>query len=505
MEYDFYHFLIDEIPVCSQHRFVHAYEGPVKNQIYSRSEQLLRLVGTFPPEKITLSFRFYFNPKLASGPQDRIKIHIEVKAPESSRLLAKQIIGKGPLTEFYKIQKNHQPFNDWSYFQAVTEIIRLEEGIKPTDPPGLDIRKLNELIPDIYYCPHPFKPREGNDFSAVDKTCSFLETPVLIEMTIQPISQENERDIFYWEIVNLIAINSYSREDFILGINPMKPFKHLFEPEISGLREIKVKDPLADEILRFNREFYKTLRRPQLLFNVKAWSASQEISQIIASTIAESAFEEGSYRLITYSDSDILFEDSLEASKKLNLYLNTGYKPIGDYIQDKGLSRLSHMASVDELKSLFRLPVAGQSPLRCIWKSTDYHRQIKAENSVLLGFLSEEGTETGLKNPSSLHDYLDTSDSTRQPIYLETNLYTKHMFNAGIPGSGKTDSEFNQFIQLYARGINSLIFEPKKTEYRQLKYLKDHPDPVIRSLAQDLRIYTPGKDEISPFRFKKPL
>ena len=45
------------------------------------------------------------------------------------------------------------------------------------------------------------------------------------------------------------------------------------------------------------------------------------------------------------------------------------------------------------------------------------------------------------------------------------------------------------------------MIEPGKSEYRQLKMLYDHPDHTVRELAKALRVYTPGKDEVSPFRF----
>ena len=49
-------------------------------------------------------------------------------------------------------------------------------------------------------------------------------------------------------------------------------------------------------------------------------------------------------------------------------------------------------------------------------------------------------------------------------------------------------------------GVPFLILEMAKTEYRRLKTLKHHPDPAVRRLANDLRIYTPGDERVSPFR-----
>jgi len=161
------------------------------------------------------------------------------------------------------------------------------------------------------------------------------------------------------------------------------------------------------------------------------------------------------------------------------------------------------MTSVDEFKGMFRFPVAGYSTPHCLWKSTDYHRKIEAEGGVYIGSALGTGNDFKTKeiSPGHLGQYLDASDNFHVPVIMPFNLLTKHMFVAGVPGSGKTTAVFNLLIQLYGRGIPFLVIEPGKTEYRQLKLLRDHPDPSVRKLAKELRIYTPGKEDVSPFRF----
>ena len=84
---------------------------------------------------------------------------------------------------------------------------------------------------------------------------------------------------------------------------------------------------------------------------------------------------------------------------------------------------------------------------------------------------------------------------------LSLNSLTKHMFVAGVPGSGKTTAVFNMLVQLARNGVPFLVIEPAKTEYRALKMLGEHADPAVRGLAGDLRIYSPGNDNVSPLRF----
>ncbi len=51
------------------------------------------------------------------------------------------------------------------------------------------------------------------------------------------------------------------------------------------------------------------------------------------------------------------------------------------------------------------------------------------------------------------------------------------------------------------RGFPFLVIEPVKKEYRTLKTLQDAPDPWAHALAKDLEVYTPGNENVSPFRY----
>ena len=230
-----FHFHIPEIPDYTHYKYVTAYEGLVSDHIFLRAEHLLRLVANLYPQEITLVLRFFYDPRFAVSPQDRMQLSMEVKTAESiSPVLVDQIVSHGPLAEFYKFKENEGPFPDWEAFHAATEIIRLEEGIKPSSPPGLDIRKLNRHIPKIYYCIHPFKGRHDNDFLMVEKSFSSLNEPALLEILVQPASQLEELNLQYREIVRLMAVNSYSGADYIIDSKYIdSPLKKLYEPSLS--------------------------------------------------------------------------------------------------------------------------------------------------------------------------------------------------------------------------------------------------------------------------------
>jgi hypothetical protein len=498
------YFVIPEIPDYTHYKYVTAYEGSVRDHIFLRAEHLLRMVANFNPGGITLVLRYIFDPRSSARPQDRMRLSLGIKTEEdTSPGLVDQIIRYGPMAEFYLFEKDVHPFQDWEVFHATSEIIRLEEGIKPSSPPDLDIRKINPRIPKIYYCIHPFKPRSDNDFLMLDRACSSLDEPALLEILVQPVSQIDELDMQYREIIRLMAVNSYGRHDYIVHADQFDPLGDLYEPKPPGHREIKAKDPIADEFSRAHREFHRILRQPQLQFNVKTWASKRETAHILASTAAESAFEEGTYKLLDYERGTEWFERSLKASRNLVPFTESCDRDVWEFFDAKGLFRLAHMASVDEFKGMFRFPIAGYSTPCCLWKSTDYHRKMETEDGLLVGyaFSTTPGSKSRDVTQGLPGQHLDVPGPVDLPVTMPINLLTKHMFVAGVPGSGKTTAIFNLLVQLFKCGVPFLVIEPGKAEYRQLKTLQDHYDHQVRELASELRIYTPGKDEISPFRF----
>lgn len=504
MKYKIHYFHTPEIPDYTHYNYVTAYEGSVRDHIFIRAEHLLRMVANFKSGEITLFFRFFYDPRSSARPQDRMRLSIGVRTEERiSSTMADQIIRHGPMAEFYHFEKDASPFKDWDVFDATTEIIRLEEGFKPVSPPGLDIHKLNPRIPKIYYCIYPFKSRSDNDFLMFDKACASLDKPALLDIIVQPASQLDELDLQYREIVKLMAVNSYGKHDYIVHSDQLDPLGDLYDSIGPGEREIKAKDPIADEFLRTHREFQRVLRQPQLLFNVKIWASDQETAHILASTAAESAFEKGTYKLLDYEKGMEWFDLSLKASSDSVPFLGSCNKDIWDLFDIEGLSRLSHMASVDEFKGMFRFPVTGFSTPCCLWKSTDYHRNMETEDGFLIGHAFSVAHESKLKEvpAESISNYLYMHNPNDVQVSMPVNLLTKHMFVAGVPGSGKTTAIFNLLVQLFKRNVPFLVIEPGKSEYRQLKMLQDHHDPTVQALAKELRIYTPGKNDVSPFLF----
>ena len=76
----------------------------------------------------------------------------------------------------------------------------------------------------------------------------------------------------------------------------------------------------------------------------------------------------------------------------------------------------------------------------------------------------------------------------KTPIYLDKDVLDKHIFIAGVTGSGKTTTCHKILLQ---SKLPFLVIEPAKTEYR---ILRNNPG------CKDILIFTLGNDKAAPFR-----
>ncbi|MBC8509622.1 MAG: ATP-binding protein, partial [Chloroflexi bacterium] len=391
-------------------------------------------------------------------------------------------------------------------FPAVCEIIRQEERVKPLIPKEQNPGK----IPTFYYSLHSFEAKGDNDYLMVDTLLSKMTQPCAVEMLVSPVDQSKDLEAQYKYITRLMSVNQYG-DDSLSDIESADAFGEGVAEQRVALKLERKRDPMADDIAREHQEFHRNLRKPQLLFHVKAFAMNQENALMLASAVAESGFANGKYRLLSYGmdgskQSTPWLDTSVKDSQKMTVSLDAMHPAIWDDDVLSGyrkMARLCRMATVDELKGIIRLPVGGHSSPRCIRKSTDPEAK-KGEASILIGDDMESSEPAERKYDQELNN-LPSLFTCKNPTRLESRLplkgLTKHMFVAGVPGSGKTTAVYNMLIQLFQHGKPFLVIEPAKTEYRILKTLQNHPDRSIQKLARQIRIYSPGNDNVSPFRF----
>ena len=505
-----YVYNIPAIPDCTHHSLVTLCGGNVREHIFRANEHLLRMIANFQEGRIALMIRFIFNPQTDKGIQQRLKLQLAVKIGEDvSEDTVKQLIDSGPLAEFYEIRGPKGPQSDYPLpvdFPAVCEVTRQEEKVKP-----LVSKEQNPgRIPTLYYSLQAFEAFAENDHLAIDTLLSKMTYPCVVELLVTPVDQTEDLESQYKYITRLMSVNEYANDSQF--VPPSDGFLGGGLSQRQAILSVERKrDPMADEIAREHQELYRKLRQPQLLFNTKAYAMNAENALMLASAMAESGLTGGKYQLLSYSEqgsraTNNWSSTSRQDSRAMDVSLHAMHPSIWNAELPRGyrgMARLSRLATVDELKGIVRLPVAGHGSPRCIRKATD-PRPILGTQHLLIGDDLESGIPETRNFDNAVSDMSVVFDNWT-PSTLELKLHlsalTKHMFVAGVPGSGKTTAVLNLLVQLFRCKIPFLVIEPVKTEYRVLKTLQNHPDPRIKELTNQLRVYSPGNDAISPFRF----
>lgn len=514
---------IDAIPDPDEHQLAALYGGDARRAVASGFEHLLRVIARFQESEIALALRFVFDPEADGGRHSRLRLQVVLRVGAGLRAeVARQLVEVGPICEFFPFRPAHLRDNSGNNGQSsdaagihvlpcACDIIRREDRVETQVP-----RELNRYVPasGFYYSPVPFVPRNDNDYLALDTILSKLDEPCVLELLVAPVDHSAELQAHDKYLRQLRAINGYGDDVYLGTPRDSQPTEGWGSDSLSGsslLRDTRKRDPVADDILHEQQEFHRQLRQPQLLFNAKVFAARPESALMIASVVAECSFAEGKYCLVGYgakSEADTL--SHVEISRNDSKRLRVSLEPQSPLVWDGNLPeawnafrRLSRLASVDELKGLFRLPVGGHRSPRCIRRSTDPCTGTRdTAGNILLG----DDLESEIPPPRDF-EFADLAATFQRrstdalEVRLSLKALAKHMFIAGVPGSGKTTAVFNLLLQLHRQGIPFLVIEPAKTEYRTLKILRDHPDPSVQRLARDVQVLTPGNEEVSPLRF----
>ena len=155
---------------------------------------------------------------------------------------------------------------------------------------------------------------------------------------------------------------------------------------------------------------------------------------------------------------------------KINLIENTN-AVISRSLLSQNLASQSCWMSANELSVIATLPkkeVVGLSLKEEVEFGLNIKEQISQDEAIFLGNMVQSGKELN------------------QKIFIDKAWLDKHIFIAGVTGSGKTTT--CQRI-LKSANLPFLVIEPAKTEYRAM--LND---------MDDVLIFTLGDERVAPFR-----
>lgn len=474
---------ISEIPDALYHQYKVIAGGDVLSAVARSFEFLMRAISVLPEGSVTVSVRYHFTPAKKPGDiQSRLAIYLVIQSRHDT--IARHIsllVERGPLKSFVDLDRTELTEVRWEKYQAVCEISRRTEKVTP-----LHQNDLNHRIPPYYLTFSSFEPRNRNDYLDFDRILARIDSRVILDITIEPadIKSEHLHHTRYLSVLQSInrtwdpdedeesEVISFFSEDAI-----QRP------PSGKTVTPLRYKDPLADNILRSQQRFHETLVQHHVLFRISVLSESAEVAQLIGSVVGESAFENGSYRMEILKKGEKAFEEIIASVKNMQIPQSHSIRSFFDkednYQLYESLARLRHLAPVEELSGLFRIPVASQSSPCCIRQNTDQPLE-DPHNLIVVGF--DQG------NPDI-------------PRGSPTSDLCKNASIFGVPGTGKTTLMHKLLFELHRRTIPFLVIETVKTEYRILKTFKDHIDANARSLSRELEIYTAGDETVSPLRF----
>ena len=222
------------------------------------------------------------------------------------------------------------------------------------------------------------------------------------------------------------------------------------------------KDERADYVLESYKNLVKSVsENPHFFVNVKAYSNSMEYSGMLLDAAASEALEEGAHDIKTFSG-----EFSLEA------IMSSEPKEICDAKHiPEGLKFWTTFFTLKELVPFVTLPVLYPG------ESIEFPKEtapIHDESGLYLG-----------------------QDDNKYDVYVSLENLCKHVFIAGVPGSGKTNSMMHIATQLHSAKIPFLILEPAKHEYRALLNMPGMQDILILSPSSGTKFPL----HINPFQF----
>ncbi len=475
----------------------------------SATESLLRAMAVLPGHAVTCAVRFAFDPTRSF--QDRTQLSLELRGEPGTPWLSliRRIATPGALQHVFETLR---PFEEEDVrrlaavrngLHACCDITRLEHFVESDEE--LRKHRPDGEIPTRYWVPRPFEPRGENDWSMLDRVLADLQAPALVEIMVTSADIALEREIQFGYLKILMGVNAFSDDLTVKDFRLDSALSHGDAP--------RVRDPMADEFLSEHQDLRRTLVEPHLQFALRAWGSTPEDARLLAVVVAECALGSGKYRLVDSPTGTAAMSRVRTASLNTDATIALNWPEFWDNPDlTEGMrlfGRLPHLATVEELSSVFRLPVGqpGVAPRTIPRARTEPPRVLRgAHGHVRPTLLIGDDLEMGMPpsrapDREALQTIFDGGTGEVAEIRLPLELLKKHLFIAGVPGSGKTTAMNNIVTQLAFRDLPFLVIEPAKTEYRLFTQLREHPHPKVAALARRLRVYSVGNERISPFRY----
>lgn len=472
-------FELAEVPDVAYGPF-RATTGNVKAAMWDAMEQLLRFIGGLVPRAATVCIRYVYTPISRGADTDsrlRIFVIVRTEAVLSSAFLT--LLTTGPMSLFFHLLPTN-PMPVSSLLESCYCVVRDHVIADPVS----DSQDTQSSHGRPFTCT-PFKSNDHNDWLVLDRVLDSQDEEILIDICLEPanvdalcnkhtsyLDQLQKRSRSWGSHDNTHRIDNPLDDDgqAVLNHHVLTP---LHEP-----------DPGAQDIRRIQQPLQDTFRLPHVAFRITVLAQHSSTARLIASTVAEAGFEEGCYKLDCQMGASDLrrIRHNLSLTKPIRQAAIPTSQEDCSTVVPSWKRDLLHVASVEELRGIFRLPIAASGPLVCMRANTD-PPSLTGAHTVVIG-----------------HD--DISSIPRRPIKrgLNSKELCRHLLIVGMTGSGKSSSIIEILLNASRLGIPFLVLEPVKTEFRALKRQRGCGRAEAAELARTLKIYTAGNEAVMPFR-----
>ncbi len=341
--------------------------------------------------------------------------------------------------------------------------------IDPFSSPGVvEIRQQEDIIPLLFlgpaYVVYPFQP-PTTTWIPIFEALLRQQLPCLISLHLEPTSlTEAERNA----LAEAAKLAETGKEQELRG--PM------------GTMHVTARDPHALVVSHLYADLLVSLSRPfhvivQIATKVQelqtAWALAQVVGSEITVTADLAEAAQGDTRLPAGCDVCIP-DNAAELEKARRTLVELELRHWGQSRATEGKERLRYLADARRASAAFRFPIAmrGGIPGIRVKQPLPVFEVVTQENpqeSIALGIFAGRGIQ----------------------VHLPLRAINRHVLVAGTTGSGKTTTCVRLLVELWRRGIPTLVIEPAKTEYRAL---------LESEIGSDIQVFTLGDEVVSPFR-----
>jgi len=269
--------------------------------------------------------------------------------------------------------------------------------------------------------------------------------------------------------------------DYTSGLRDVLPIQELrsrtsMKPNSGATGLAFQRDENAEETLRQYEKIIKDYESaPHFRANIIAYANEPGLATLLADAAGAEALESGSYRIEPV--------ELPPGHDKHHRIFESMDKPVNIAGLD-ALGRLAFLPSLfllEEVHPFFSFPALYDGETI----------EIPKETSPLGIELRKDEKE----HPVNIDLGIDENG---HPVSIEAKLFKKHVFIAGVPGSGKTNTMLHLATTLWkTHKVPFLIMEPAKKEYRTLANIEG---------MEDLLIFSPSSGthfplHINPFEF----